>query len=88
MYWITVNPRISPQGLICKNELFAGGLFEGGSFKGRGYSKGSLFQSLVFSSMVDIKTTNFSNKSNKELRNVIIFLSSEMSLFLLFGLQS
>ena len=27
---ITVNPRISPRGLICKNEFMGGGLFEGG----------------------------------------------------------
>ena len=41
---ITVNPRISSRGLICKNEFLGGGLFEGG-----------LFQSLAFSSKVDIK---------------------------------
>ena len=34
----TVNPRISPRGLICKNEFLGGGLF----------------QSLAFSSKVDI----------------------------------
>ena len=46
----TVNPRISPRGLICKNECLDGGLFEGGA-----YSRGGLFQSLAFSSKVDIK---------------------------------
>ena len=25
-----INPRISPRGLICKNEFLDGGLFEGG----------------------------------------------------------
>ena len=30
----TVNPRISPRGLICKNEFLDGGLFEGGLIQG------------------------------------------------------
>ena len=45
----TVNPRISPRGLICKNEFLGGGLFEGGLFEG------GLFQSLHFPQKVDIK---------------------------------
>ena len=45
----TVNPRINPRGLICKNKFFGGGLFEGCLFEG------GLFQSLAFSSKVDIK---------------------------------
>ena len=28
----TVNPQISPWGLICKNEFLGGGLFEGGAY--------------------------------------------------------
>ena len=28
--WYTVNPRLSPRGLICKKEFYSGGLFEGG----------------------------------------------------------
>ena len=63
--------------LICKNEFLDGGLFKGGFFEGGG----GLFQSLVSSSMVDIKTTY------KEITNIIIFIIKKVAV-LLFGLQS
>jgi len=48
----TVNPQISPGGLKFAKENFWWGLsLEEGLFEGRG-----LFQSLVFSSKVDIKS--------------------------------
>ena len=34
IYAYTVEIRISPRGLICKNDFLAGGLFEGGLFEG------------------------------------------------------
>ena len=43
---ITVNPRTSPRGLICKNEFLGGGLFEGVVAYSRGvgaYLKGGAY---------------------------------------------
>ena len=33
---ITVNPQISPRGLICKNEFLGRGLFNGRAYSGKG----------------------------------------------------
>ena len=49
----TVNPRISPRGLICKNEFLDGGLFEGGGL----FERGGLIEDLRYCLLMALFTS-------------------------------